>query len=121
MARADSAHIADGAKAEALAARHLEAHGLTIVARNVRSRFGEIDLVAREGETLVFIEVRLRRSAGFGGAAASITATKRLRLVKAAAGYLAGLRSEPACRFDAVLLDGLDGSRIVWLKDVVAD
>jgi putative endonuclease len=121
MARADSPHITDGARAEALAARHLAARGLSIVARNVRSRFGEIDLVAREGDTLVFVEVRLRRSPGFGGAAASITAAKRARLVKAAAGYLATLRSEPACRFDAVLLDGLDPGRIEWLKDVVSD
>jgi putative endonuclease len=121
MARADPRHIADGAKAEALAARHLEAHGLAIVARNVRSRFGEIDLVAREGATLVFVEVRLRRSPGFGGAAASITAAKRTRMIKAAAGYLAALRSEPECRFDAVLLDGLDSSRVEWLKDVVSD
>jgi putative endonuclease len=119
MSRAEGrAH--DGARAEALAARHLASHGLEIVARNVRSRFGEIDLVARDGDVLVFVEVRLRRSSAFGGAGASITAAKRARLVKAAEGYLAGLRLVPACRFDAVLLDDLDGGRVEWLRDVIA-
>lgn len=120
MPRADPRRQADGATAEALAARHLERRGLAVIARNVRSRFGEIDLVARDGDVLVFVEVRLRRSARFGGAAASITAAKRERLVKAAEGYLATLARVPPCRFDAVLLDGLDGTRIDWLRDIVS-
>jgi len=74
MGRADAARQADGARAEELAARHLEQHGLAIVARNVRNRFGEIDIVARDGAVLVFVEVRLRRSGAYGGAAGSITA-----------------------------------------------
>jgi putative endonuclease len=120
MPRADPRRQADGATAEALAARHLERRGLAVIARNVRSRFGEIDLVARDGDVLVFVEVRLRRSARFGGAAASITAAKRERLVKAAEGYLATLARVPPCRFDAVLLDGLDDTRIDWLRDIVS-
>ena len=56
----------DGRSAEALAADHLRANGLAIVGRNVRSRHGEIDLVARDGATLVFVEVRLRRSGSHG-------------------------------------------------------
>ena len=107
-----------GARAEAIAAAYLEAHGLSIVARNVRSRFGEIDLIAREGETLVFVEVRLRRSARFGGASASITAAKRNRLVAAAQTYLATLARIPPCRVDALLLDGLDAARIEWVRDI---
>ena len=107
-----------GARAEALAARYLEAHGLAIVARNVRSRFGELDLIAREGDTLVFVEVRLRRSERFGGALESITAAKRNRLVAAAETYLATLPRVPACRIDALLLDGLDASRIEWVRDI---
>jgi putative endonuclease len=107
-----------GAQAEALAARHLSARGLAIVARNVRNRFGEIDLVARDGDTLVFVEVRLRRSAAFGGAAASITAAKRARLRRAAEAYLAGLAEIPPCRIDAVLLDALDPARVTWLRNV---
>jgi putative endonuclease len=107
-----------GAAAEALAARFLTARGLAIVGRNYRCRGGEIDLVARDGKTLVFVEVRLRRNRAFGGAAASITAAKRRRLRLAAEHYLAGLAREPPCRFDAVLLDALAIEGIEWLRGV---
>lgn len=109
---------AAGAQAEALAAAFLESRGLAIVARNVRNRFGEIDLVADEHGTLVFVEVRLRRSRGYGGAAASITSAKRARLVAAAETYLATLPRTPPCRIDAVLLDALDPARVEWLRDI---
>jgi len=112
--------LASGARAEALAASYLASQGLALVARNVRSRFGEIDLVCRDGATLVFVEVRLRRSARFGGAAESITAAKRARLVAACESYLATLRTTPPCRIDAVLVDALDPARVQWLRDVVA-
>jgi putative endonuclease len=107
-----------GASAEALAARFLESRGLRVVARNFRCRRGEIDLIARDGATLVFVEVRLRRSGGYGGAAESITAAKRARLDAAAQFYLLG-REPPPCRFDAVLLDGLDPARIDWRRNVI--
>ncbi|GMU71638.1 MAG: hypothetical protein AMXMBFR42_11020 [Burkholderiales bacterium] len=107
----------DGRSAERLAADYLRAQGLAIVARNVRSRHGEIDLVARDGASLVFVEVRLRRSGSHGGAAGSITAAKRARLLAAARGYLARLARTPDCRFDVVLLDGLDPDRIEWLQN----
>lgn len=110
--------IDEGARAESLAADFLAARGLSIVARNFRTRMGEIDLIARDGEMLVFVEVRKRRSAAYGGAAASITAAKRARLIAAAQAYLAMLRSEPPCRFDAVLIDGVNPSRIAWHRDV---
>jgi len=108
---------AAGAAAEALAARHLAQHGLVILERNWRRRCGELDLVARDGDTLVFVEVRLRRSGDFGGAAASLTAAKRARIVAAAGLYLARLPRTPPCRFDAILLDALDPARIEWLRD----
>jgi putative endonuclease len=108
-----------GARAEALAAEYLMRHGLAIVARNFRTRFGEIDLIARDGRVLVFVEVRLRRSAAYGGAIESITARKRARLVAAANGYLAMLGREPPCRFDAILLDSLGSHAIEWRRDVV--
>jgi len=107
-----------GAAAEGLAAEYLSARGLAIVARNYRCRGGEIDLIARDGDTLVFVEVRLRSSAAFGGAAASITAAKRRRIAIAARHYLAMLGREPSCRFDAILLSALDPRRIEWLVDV---
>lgn len=122
MPRADPNPRADaGARAEALAAAFLESQGLAIVARNVRSRFGEIDLVAKDRDTLVFVEVRLRRSNRFGGAAASITAAKRARLIAAAHTYLATLARTPPCRVDAVLLDALDPARVEWLRDIAGE
>ena len=109
-----------GAEAERLGAAFLEARGLSIIERNYRRRCGELDLVARDGATLVFVEVRLRRGRSFGGAAASITAAKRKRLIQAASLYLAGLGGTPCCRFDALLLDALDPARIEWLQDVIS-
>jgi len=105
-----------GDAGEAAAARHLESRGLVVLMRNFRVRGGEIDLVCRDGATVVFVEVRRRASADFGGAAASITATKRRRLVLAAQHWLAqhGQYSDGACRFDCVLIDG---ERLEWLKN----
>ena len=110
---------AAGRAAEALAAEFLVAKGLTVVERNFRRKCGEIDIVARDGDTLVFVEVRLRRRGDFGGAAASITATKRARMVAAAELYLTRFRTAPPSRFDAVLMDALDAGRIEWLRDVI--
>jgi putative endonuclease len=102
-----------GGVGEEAAALFLERHGLVIVARNYRTRFGEIDLVAREGEVLVFVEVRLRTSERFGGAAASIGPRKRSRIEAAARQFLCGLAREPACRFDVI---SLDGDAPTWLR-----
>src|SRR6476646_10229335 len=94
---------ADGPAAETAALAFLERHGLELVERNWRCRFGEIDLVLRDGATLVFVEVRLRKDSRFGGAAESIDWHKRNRLLAAARLYL--MRCPNAkCRFDAVLL-----------------
>jgi putative endonuclease len=98
----------------------LEAHGLRLLERNYRvahgpSRHGgEIDLILRDRDgTLVFVEVRARRGAAAGGAAASIGPAKRARLVYAARSYLARLERVPPCRFDVVAVD--DG-RVQWLR-----
>jgi len=109
---ADARH-GDGHAAEALAALHLRDRGLSIVERNVRSRHGEIDLVARDGATLVFVEVRLRTSARFGGAVGSVTPRKRARIAAAARHYLMRLGREPRCRFDVVTVEG---ARPTWLR-----
>ena len=111
---------ARGETAENLAAAYLQRAGLALVERNYRCRFGEIDLIARDGTTLVFVEVRLRSSARFGGAAASITAAKRAKLLRTARHYLAGIARAPACRFDALLVDGRNDS-IEWLKNAFAE
>ncbi len=94
--------------------------GLTIVGRNFRTRFGEIDLIARDGGTLVFVEVRMRRSLRYGGGLESITAAKRARMLAAANGYLAMLGREPACRFDVVVMQSTDGADVTWRRDVLA-
>jgi putative endonuclease len=109
-----------GTRAEDLCADLLRRAGLRIVARNWRCRLGEIDLVAEEGATLVFAEVRLRRDPARGGAAESITAAKRARLVAAARLYLAG-RAERSCRFDVLLLDALSPARIRWIRDAFGE
>ena len=105
-----------GKDAEARAATFLESHGLHIIERNYRGRYGEIDLIARDGATLVFVEVRARGSDAFGGAAASITASKREKLTRTALQYLAQLGRTPLCRFDAVLL-GNTTAPIEWIRD----
>ncbi len=120
MVPADAPHLVRGAQAEGLAAQYLEARGLVILARNFRTRRGEIDLVARDGDTLVFVEVRYRARSDFGGAAGSVTARKQQRIVAASLAYLSRLRREPPCRFDAILLDRLDPAAIVWERDVIA-
>ena len=102
-----------GAEAEEIAARFLVLQGLQVVERNFRTRLGEIDVVARDGETLVFVEVRLRTREDFGGAAESIDSNKRRRIVAAANGYLALLGREPPCRFDVVTVEG---RRAHWIR-----
>ncbi len=111
---------ARGRHAEDLAAAFLQRQGLQLVVRNYRCRFGEIDLIAREGKTLVFVEVRMRMSNTFGGAAASITAAKRAKLLRAARHYLAGTAHLPPCRFDALLLSGPEHT-VEWLKNAFGE
>ena len=106
-----------GREAEALAASFIERHGLKVVARNYRCRFGEIDLIAQDGATLVFLEVRLRTRPDFGTAAESINAAKQRKLVAAARHDLARGGVDRPCRFDAFLI-GADGA-VEWLKNVI--
>ncbi|MEP7299243.1 MAG: YraN family protein [Burkholderiales bacterium] len=110
--------MGDAGETRALA--HLQAGGLVLVQRNYRvargphARGGEIDLIMRDRDgTLVFVEVRSRRSASFGGAAASVSASKQRSLVFAAQCFLNAQRSPPPCRFDVL---ALDGDRIEWLR-----
>ena len=107
---------AAGRQAEALAERLLRGAGLSIIARNFRCRHGEIDLIAREDATFVFCEVRLRRGTGYGGAEESVTLHKQARIA-AAARYFLTARPEAPCRFDVLLLQTLDVTRIQWIRD----
>jgi putative endonuclease len=113
--------IQRGAAAEAIAAEYLTARGLSVIARNLRCKAGELDLVCREGEVLVIVEVRQRGSAGFGGALASVTWRKRQKLIRAARFQW---QRQPewrtrVLRFDVLALQGRPDGRydIAWIKD----
>lgn len=103
-----------GQEAENLAAEFLQRQGLKLVERNFRCRLGEIDLIMKDRNTLVFVEVRLRKNNHFGGAGASITSHKQGKLIRAAQHYLQQQTAQPPCRFDALLLDG---GKMEWIKD----
>ena len=108
-----------GRHAERLAERYLARRGLTLVARNYRCRRGEIDLVMRDTESLVFVEVRRRASRAFGGGLDSVDARKQARLVAAAEHYLMMNRvgDDRPCRFDVIAVDGPAGrATIEWVR-----
>lgn len=117
METSDTRNKLKGSEGERYAERYLQSQGLVLVERNYRSRFGEIDLIMRDGTVTVFVEVRMRSSQLFGGAASSITLSKQGKLMRTARQYLSSLNSVPQCRFDAVLLSGARGERIEWIKN----
>jgi putative endonuclease len=101
---------------ETRALRYLQQHGMILVARNIRYRVGEIDLIMQDAaNVLVFVEVRARAKSCFGGALASIDTAKRSRLRAAAQWYLSATgHVSLVCRFDVV---AFEGARIIWLID----
>jgi putative endonuclease len=107
-AAAPPAHIAIGRAAEAAAAGLLERLGYRILSRNFRAKGGELDIIALDGETLAIVEVRYRASDDYGGGAASITAGKRSRIVRAARALLASepLLARLRARFDVIEVTG---------------
>lgn len=105
-----------GSAAEEQARQYLEGQGLRTVARNVRDRFGELDLIMLQGHNLVFVEVRYRRSSRFGGAIASIDAKKQRKLIATAQGYLQQHPHDGPCRFDVVALDSTPNG-VEWLQN----
>lgn len=106
----------EGDAAEESALQFLQQQGLELVERNFRCKGGEIDLIVRERNTLVFVEVRKRADTRYGGAAASITPRKQARLTIAAHTFLQRYRMPPACRFDVV---AIDGDMINWLRNAI--
>ena len=110
-----------GAAAEQLAAGYLQARGLKILARNLRCKAGEIDLLCLETAILVIVEVRQRRQVEFGGALGSVTCAKQRRIIRAAQFFLQKTAQwrRFAVRFDVIAVEGLpDGAhRIDWVKD----
>ncbi len=110
-----------GEDAEQYAASYLQKQRLTLLQQNYHCRFGEIDLIMRDDEALVFVEVRMRTSEAFGGAAASITSSKQARLLRTARHYISALNTEPECRFDVILLTGSDGRKVEWIKNAFGE
>jgi putative endonuclease len=109
-----------GARFEDIALAHAQRDGWRLLARNFNCRYGELDLVMRDGEIVVFVEVRYRQSQDFGGALDSVGASKRSRLARAASLYL---QANPAltrspCRFDVVAISGtLENPSIHWQRN----
>jgi len=103
-----------GCVAEETALAWLVAKGLSMVARNVRCRLGEVDLIMRDGTFLVFVEVRYRRASRFGCASATVDLRKQGRIIRAARFWMMNIRGPlPPCRFDVL---AIDGDQIDWLQ-----
>ena len=107
-----------GQAAEVRALRYLQTQGLTLQQQNFRCRFGEIDLIMRDGDALVFVEVRQRQNGRYGGALASVTQSKQHKLLATARFFLQAYPTLPACRFDVV---AIEGERLHWLKNVIEE
>lgn len=105
-----------GRAAEDLALAWLQERGLVLVEANFRCKAGEIDLIMREGNTLVFVEVRQRAAGSPVSAAASIGPSKIRRIVRAAQVYLQGLQRLPPCRMDVV---AIDGDTLEWIRSAI--
>ena len=109
-------HIKQGNAAEKIAATYLQQKGLSLIEKNFRCKYGEIDLIMQDGKTLVFIEVRLRSNANFGGAAMSINQAKQQKLSRSAEYYLQ-MHGNSACRFDAILMQSTNINTIEWIQN----
>jgi putative endonuclease len=109
-----------GIQAEEAACAYLESHGVTVLLRNYRRRNGELDVVARDGDVLAIVEVRTRSSEQFGGAAASVTVKKQLRLLRAAQQLMQQRKDLAAlkARFDVIVVHHPSSPtpRIEWIK-----
>jgi len=110
-----------GLRYEHQAREYLQDRGLQLLTQNFSSRYGEIDLIMRERDTVCFIEVKFRKSFAYGGAASTISRSKQRKIVKTALYYIAGRRrlARQSLRFDALLIQRqFDGSdRVDWIKN----
>lgn len=107
-----------GEAAETAALHCLERHGLHLVERNFYCKLGELDLIMRDGNYLVFVEVRSRRTTRFGRAVETVAYRKQQRLVRSAAFYLQKYRLDLPCRFDIIGINrNSDSVQVEWVKD----
>lgn len=118
LLRQGRSRVEAGRLAEEAAARLLESKGFKILGRNVRYREGEIDIVAKDGETLVFVEVKARRCGDFGEGAEAVTSRKRGRIIRAALRFLAKMGEEVPCRFDVVEVKLDNGGRPLGFRHI---
>lgn len=116
ISHAKPEHLIQGNAAEQIAATFLQQKGLILVEKNFRCQYGEIDLIMRDAKTLVFVEVRLRSNANFGGAAMSINQSKQQKLSRTAERYLQ-MHGNSACRFDAILMHTADINTVEWIQN----
>ena len=91
-----------GSSAELAAQNHLKKHGLTILQCNFACQLGEIDIIAQDGNCIVFVEVRYRKHSYFGGGAATVTRQKQKKIIRTAAYFLQRFRHDVDCRFDVI-------------------
>lgn len=109
-----------GSRWEELAESFLNKRGLKTLERNFHCRMGEIDLVMMDEQTLVFTEVRYRKSDSHGGAIESVTVTKQKRIIRAAQNFLQCTqhRTDQACRFDVIAIGEQEGRTLInWIRD----
>jgi len=107
-----------GQWAEDYACQHLQQVGLRVLHRNYQCRWGEIDLIMQDHSTVVFVEVRYRRSQAYGGALDSITQHKQQKIIATAQHYLQQQTQQPLCRFDVVVLTGaVQAPTVRWIQN----
>ena len=107
-----------GKKHEQLACEFLQARGLNLMERNYRCRLGELDLIMRDGSSVVFVEVRFRRNCRYGSPAETVNSAKQKRLIRTASLYLQSRRIDASCRFDVVAVVGeAPDTTLRWIKN----
>ncbi len=108
-------HLIRGVSTEQLACEHLQASGLHLLHQNYRLKMGEIDLIMRDGDIIVFVEVRYRKTSRYGGALLSIDPRKQARIIRTAQHYLQYRAPNAQARFDVVAVEG--DNDINWIKN----
>ena len=109
-----------GQQYEQLALQYLQRQGLQLIQQNYHCKAGEIDLVMRDGASLIFVEVKYRASSAFGGAVAAVTYSKQLKLLRTSRWYLQQHRlSEQACRLDVLAIEGQPPYQYQWIKNAI--
>ena len=108
-----AAHLLRGQQAEEQARQFLVDKGLKLVCRNFSCKLGEVDLIMQDQQTLVFVEVRFRKTDRYGSAAESVTRSKQSRIIAASHYYLATQKLNQPIRFDVIAISG--NGKFEWI------